>query len=80
MRKICHKSNGNDRILVIQLRKSIMEKDKDPYQTLCSLILNNQGIYTNGIKYEYRIVDIYEVLKNGIVSIRRNRDGCEADC
>ena len=28
----------------------------------------------NGIKYEYRIVDIYEVLKNGIVSIRRNRD------
>lgn len=35
------------------LRKSIMEKDKDPYQTLCSLILNNQGIYTNGIQYEY---------------------------
>jgi len=28
----------------------------------------------NGIKYEYRIVDIYEVLKNGIVSIRRNRE------
>ena len=28
----------------------------------------------NGNKYEYRIVDIYEVLKNGIVSIRRNRN------
>lgn len=35
------------------LRENITKKEKDPYQALCSLILSNQGIYTDGIKRNY---------------------------
>lgn len=35
------------------LKQRVIGNGSDPYQTLCSMILNNQGIYTDGIEHGY---------------------------